>query len=213
MAADLTGKGWEKQVDHWLSELATSTPRFHWHPHEPKQNGNIKLASGYPDREIIWEGRAYLIEVKEESGTSLTVGRSVGKDKEAGSGVKPSQYRELDLHLAAGAPCFVAVLLQAPAARERKQAQLLGPPARKAESIQRLIPWADYRPWIDRREAAIAAEERWLRETAQRALRGQPTQPRPEVQASIPAAKLALMGWPLRSAQELLAALRVKCEG
>jgi hypothetical protein len=213
VAADLTGKGWEKQVDHWLSELATSTPRFHWHPHEPKQNGNIKLASGYPDREIIWEGRAYLIEVKEESGTSLTVGRSVGKDKEAGSGVKPSQYRELDLHLAAGAPCFVAVLLQVPAARERKQAQLLGPPARKAESIQRLIPWADYRPWIDRREAAIAAETRWMADTAQRALRGQPTQPRPEVQASIPAAELAVMGHPLRSAHELLAALRVKCEG
>ena len=211
MPPELTGKGWEGQFDRWLDEIVASTPGFAWHCHEPKMRGPIRVSGGLPDREIILKGRAYFFECKEESGTSLTVGRAIGRDDEAGNGIKPTQYREMDRLTAAGAQCFVAVLLDVPAAKERKQARLLGPPARKAEQIRRLIRWEDYRPAIDRREAGIAALAQW-RVVAGRLMvaRGANCElpPKPVVVASIPAADLATMGHPIRNAAELLAAIR-----
>ena len=218
----MTGTGWEatfeanndKTPKGWLEALAIeSDGRLKWWRNP--QNASIyggKKESGIPDFCVLIGGVLHFIECKHEDGTSLTVGRSTGEDDEAGNGVKPSQYRWMSARPESGGIYWIAARLNVPAAKERKQGRLLGPPARQAESIQRLIPWQDYRPWIDRREAAIAEEDQWPAKNARRLLAHLPALPRPEVQASIPAADLAVMGWPLRSAQELLAALAGSCE-
>ena len=63
---------------------------------------------------------------------------------------------------------------------------------------------------MERAEEQRRALARWQIESGQLMVRNGPAcelPPKPEVQASIPAADLAVMGWPCRNAAELLKAL------
>ena len=188
--ADLTGKGWESQMELLLSQCERLTGgRLAWHRHEPKMAGKIRVSGGLPDYEAVFDGAVHLIECKHESGSAANIGRLEGTDRDCGAGVKPSQAREMDRHERAGVCCWVAVRLEVNAATLRKAAQgrVLGTGGDLPAVVCRLVPWPEWR-------ALMAAAE-------DRRRRGQ------EPQASIPAAELAVMGWPLRSAGELLKAL------
>lgn len=187
----MTGKGLETTLEAMLSDCERLTGgRLAWHRHEPKMAGKIRVSGGLPDYEAVFDGRVHLIECKHESGSAADIGRLEGTDRDCGAGVKPSQAREMDRHQRAGATCWILVRLEVSAATLRKASQMRldGTGADMPPVICRLIPWPAWR-------ALMAAAEDARR-------RGQ------EPQASIPAADLAVMGWPCRNAAELLAAIR-----
>lgn len=178
------GKGWEREVSAWLGACGG------WmHRHEPRMAGKIRVAGGVPDFEIVLDGRAHLVECKHESGPSMDLGRLVGLDRDCGSGIKPSQAREMDAATRAGARCWVAASLELPTATRRKGAQvrLDGTGGDLPAVIRRLVPWALWRARM-----ATAEEAR---------LTGG------DVQASIPAGELVELGFPLRTAAEFRRAL------
>ena len=179
------GKGWEREVE----ALMRAVPDGYTHRHEPKMAGRRRIAGGAPDYEIVLGGRAHFIECKHESDSSVDLGRLAGKDDEAGAGVKPSQAREMDAATAAGARCWIAVRLEVPEATRRKAAQVAldGTGGDMPAVIRRLVPWTLWRARM------VAAEE--ARRTGG------------DVAASIPAVELAGLGYPLRTAGELRAAL------
>ena len=178
------GKGWERDVEAMLRAVGGYT-----HRHEPKMAGRRRVAGGAPDYEIVLFGCPHFIECKHESDSSMDLGRLVGKDDEAGAGVKPSQAREMDAATAAGARCWIAVRLEVPESTRRRAAQmaLYGEGRDMPATIRRLVSWTLWRARM------VAAEE--ARRTGG------------DVVASIPAVELAGLGWPLRSAAELRAAL------
>jgi len=180
------GKGWEREVSAWLGACGG------WmHRHEPRMAGKIRVSGGVPDFEIVLNGRAHLVECKHESGPSMDLGRLLGLDRECGSGIKPSQAREMDAATKAGARCWVAASLDLPTTTRRKatQQRLIGTGGDLPAVIRQLVPWALWRARM------AAAEEARLRGG--------------DVQASIPAVELVGLGWPIRTAVELRAALLV----
>ena len=197
--ADLTGKGWESQMELLLSQCERLTGgRLAWHRHEPKMAGKIRVSGGLPDYEAVFDGAVHLIECKHESSASaMRIGRLQadigpdGKPLKVDAGVKPAQAVQMDRFLLAGpsVQCWVAARLEVNTATLKKAAQqpLIGTGGDLSAVVCRLVPWPEWR-------ALMAAAE-------DRRRRGQ------EPQASIPAAELAVMGWPLRSAGELLKAL------
>ena len=198
----MTGKGLESLLESLLSDCERLTGnRLAWHRHEPKMAGKIRVSGGLPDYEVILAGVPHLIECKHESKAAAALGRLTatkdagGEDKWTGTGVKPDQAREMDRHERAGVRCWILIRLEVNAATLKRAAQqsLMGSGGDLPAVVCRLVPWPEWR-------ALMAAAEDCRR-------RGQ------EPQASIPAAELAVMGWPLRSAQELLAALRANREG
>jgi hypothetical protein len=211
VAADLTGKGWEncfgddsKKHRGYLATLTLTTGgRLHWWQNVVTVNKyGGKSETGMPDFGIVLDGRLHFIECKHESSApSMQIGwltatkDAGGADKWTSAGVKPDQAEWMDAATKAGATCWVAARLEVNTRTREKSAQVrLGEASEPLPPlITRLIPWPEWR-------ARMAAAEDCRR-------RGQ------EPQASIPAAELALMGWPLRSAHELLAALRSNREG
>jgi hypothetical protein len=192
----MTGKGLESLLESMLSDCERLTGnRLAWHRHEPKMAGKIRVSGGLPDYEAVFDGRTHLIECKHESGSAAALGRltaakdATGDDKWTGTGVKPDQAREMDRHERAGVRCWILIRLEVNAATLKRAAQqpLMGAGGDLPAVVCRLVPWPEWR-------ARMAAAEDCRR-------RGQ------EPQASIPAAELALMGHPLRSAGELLKAL------
>ena len=179
------GKGWEREVE----ALMRSVIGGYVHRHEPRMAGKIRVAGGVPDFEIILDGRAHLVECKHESGPSMDLGRLVGLDRECGSGIKPSQAREMDAATAAGARCWVAASLELPTTTRRKGAQvrLDGTGGDMPAVVRQLVLWALWRARM------AAAEEARLTGA--------------KVEASIPAVELAGLGHPLRTAAELRRAL------
>jgi hypothetical protein len=157
--------------------------------------GKIRVSGGLPDYEAVYSGAPHLIECKHESGSAADLGRLEGTDRDCGAGVKPSQAREMDRHERAGVRCWIAVQLEVSATTLRKAAQqsILGTGGDMPAVVCRLIPWPVWR-------AKMAAAEDCRRRGV-------------EPDASIPAADLAGMGWPIRNAAELLAAIRPNREG
>lgn len=215
MASKARGAVGESYLDRLLSEChALENGRLWWHEHHPPIRGGTRAESGLPDREVLWNGRAYLLEAKEEEGTSCSLGRLIKLPK----GVKPDhgvtwrQAEEMDLHTAAGVPCFVVAILTVPykAPRKRKDGSI-SDPGYPGAAIARIVPWPTWRALMERAEEQRRSLARWQIESVRLMVRFGPAcelPPKPEVQASIPAAELAVMGYPLRSAHELLAALR-----
>ena len=178
------GKGWERDVEALLRGCGG------WfHRHEPKMAGKIRVSGGVPDFEAVFSGVCHIIEAKHESGASMNLGRLVGLDRECGAGIKPSQAAEMDAATAAGARCWIAVRLEVPESTRRRAAQVAldGSGGDMPAVIRRLVPWSLWRARM------VAAEE--ARRTGG------------DVVASIPAADLAGLGYPLRTAGELRAAL------
>ena len=210
------GTGTESRLDRLLKACEVQEGgQFYWHAHHPPIRGGTRGESGLPDREVVWNGRAYLIEAKEETGTSCSLGRLIKLPK----GVKPDhgvtwqQAEEMDRHTKAGVPCFVFACLAVPAkpAPKRRQARLQPEPERKAVEVLRIVPWPEWRALMARAEEQREAVARWQMQAGRLMVLHGPTcplPPKPEVQASIPAADLAAMGWPCRNAAELLAAIR-----
>jgi hypothetical protein len=95
----------------------------------------------------------------------------------------------MDAATAAGARCWIAVRLEVPESTRRRAAQVAldGTGGDMPAVIRRLVPWGLWRARM------VAAEE--ARRTGG------------DVVASIPAVELAGLGWPLRTAGELRAAL------
>ena len=123
----------------------------------------------------------------------------------------------MDRLTAAGAPCFVAAVLAVPAKpRKTRKDGSVADPGQAAATIARIVPWPDWRALMALAEDQRAAVAQWQRDSG-RAMVAHgpdcPLPPKPTVDASIPAADLAAMGWPCRTAAELLAALRGSCEG
>lgn len=208
------GTGTESRLDRLLKACEVMEGgRFCWHAHHPPIRGGTRAKSGLPDREVIWNGRAYLIEAKEKTGTAADLGYLTGEDTECGGGVRPGQAREMDRHQRAGVQCFVFACLAVPAkpAPKRRQARLQPEPERKAVEVLRIVPWPEWRALMARAEEQREAVARWQMQAGRLMVLHGPTcplPPKPEVQASIPAADLAAMGWPCRNAAELLAAIR-----
>ena len=202
----LTPKGWElcfgadsRSAKGWLATLALTTGgRLHWWQMVtvPNRWGG-KTEGGAPDFGLHLDGTTHWTECKNyENATAAEIGRltaakdASGNDKNIGTGVKPDQAEWMDLATKSGATCWIAVQLEVSAATLRKSAQqrLDGSGGDLPRVIRRLIPWPAWR-------ALMAAAEDCRR--------------RGEVpDASIPAADLAAMGWPCRSAAELLVALQ-----
>ena len=179
------GKGWEREVEALLRAVGGYA-----HRHEPKMAGKIRIAGGVPDFEIILLGRAHLVECKHSSGTSAALGRLVDTGKDCPpEGISPKQAAEMDAATAAGARCWIAVRLEVPESTRRRAAQVAldGSGGDMPATIRRLVSWTLWRARM------VAAEE--ARRTGG------------DVVASIPAVELAGLGWPLRSAAELRAAL------
>ena len=178
------GKGWERDVEAMLRGVGG------WfHRHEPKMAGKIRVSGGVPDFELVLSGTCHIVEAKHESGASMSLGRLVGLDRECGPGIKPSQAREMDAATKAGARCWIAARLELPESTRRRAAQvrLDGSGGDMPAVVCRLVPWSFWRARM-----AIAEEAR---------------RTGGDVVASIPAAALAMLGWPLRNAMELRAAL------
>ena len=205
----------ESYLDRLLSQCAASEGGcFHWHEHHPPIRGGTRGESGLPDREVLWKGHAYFLEVKEESGTSCSLGRLIKLPQgvKADHGVSWRQAEEMDLHTAAGGPCYVVAILTVPykAPRKRKDGTI-SDPGHAAATIARIVPWPEWRALMATAEEQRRALARWQIDSGRLMVRYGPTcelPPKPVVDASIPAADLAVMGWSLRSAHELLAALR-----
>ncbi len=179
------GKGWEREVEALLRAVGGWT-----HRHEPKMAGKIRVSGGVPDFEIVLLGRAHLVECKHSSGSSAQLGRLVDTEKDCPpEGISPKQAREMDAATTAGAHCWVAVRLEVAESARRRAAQVAldGSGGDMPATIRRLVPWTLWRARM------VAAEE--ARRTGG------------DVQASIPAAELATLGWPLRTVGELRAAL------
>jgi hypothetical protein len=185
----MTGTDWETHLKRMLEEARTASGLY-WLRHEPALRGRIRVSGGPADFGVVLNGTPHHIEAKLESGSTMDVGRLEGIDRECGSGVKPSQAKDMDAATKAGVRCWIAARLELPAATQRKLAQqkLVGAGGDVPACVQRLIPWD---LWRMRMEAAEVAR----RDGG-------------DVVASIPAAELAELGWPLRSAAELLAALQ-----
>jgi hypothetical protein len=199
----MTKAGWEACFmvdDDFVGFLptirATVGPSVQWWQNVtiPNRWGG-KIRTGKPDFCLMIAGCLHWIECKQQTGSGAVIGRLVatkdatGTDKGTGAGVEPDQAAWMDAATKAGATCWVAIRLEVNAATLRKAAQqpLIGAGGDLPAVVCRLVPWPEWR-------ARMAAAEDCRR-------RGQ------EPQASIPAAELALMGWPLRSAGELLKAL------
>ena len=208
----------ESHVDRLLNGcVAIERGRFCWHQHHPPIRGGERAESGLPDREVIWNGRAYLLEVKEESGTSCSLGRLIKLPK----GVKPDhgvtwqQAEEMDAHTAAGSPCYVVAILEVPAkAPKRRKDGTISDPGRRAATIARIIPWPTWRALMAHAEEQRREVEQWQVAAGRLMVAYGPDcalPPKPEVIASIPAATLATMGHPLASAADLLKALGQPC--
>ena len=197
----MTGTGWQCQIGNksadypgWLPQLAALYPRrLWWWRNEPEVRNGIKIPSGLPDYGCTLDGHPILIECKHTSNkASVQLGRLIkNPDRDTPEeGVSWIQAANMDSATLAGWTCFVAVRLEVNAATLRKasQVRLDGTGGDMPPVLCRLIPWSAWR-------ARMAAAEDARR-------RGQ------EPQASIPAADLAVMGWPCRNAGELLAAIR-----
>ncbi len=186
--------------------------RLCWHPHHPATHKGTRLESGLSDRGVCWNGRYSMIEAKEEDGTSASLGRTIGIDRECGNGVKPSQVREMDRHEKAGVRCYVLISLTVPAkAPKRRKDGTMSDPGYPGATIARIIPWAAWRALMQAAEDQRVALARWQIESGRLMVRLGPTcplPPKPTVNASISAADLATMGHPCRNAAELLAAIR-----
>ena len=195
MPADMTGKGWEacfgadsKQQRGYLATLALTTGgRLHWWQNVVTVNKyGGKSETGMPDFGILLDGSLHFVECKHDSGPSvMRLGQLTARQDEGGedrlttAGVKPLQAEWMDLATTAGATCWIAARLEVGEKARQQSAQVrLGPPS---DPLPPLI--TRLIPWPVWRD--LMAES-----------------------ASIPAADLAAMGWPLRSAHELLAALR-----
>lgn len=193
----MTGTGLETQLERWLSDCERlAGGRLAWHRHEPKMRGKIRVGGGLPDYEAMYSGRVHLIECKHESGSAMDIGRLDGTDLDCGAGVKPSQARELDRHERAGGVGWILARLELNATTRAKLAQMRldGSGGDPAAAILRLIPWPTWRGWMARAEDSRKAATC------------------PMVRASIPAAELAGMSYPCRSAAELLKALEQPCQ-
>ena len=154
-----------------------------------------------------------MLEVKEETGTSAALGCLTRPDdgKRPAHGVTWQQAEEMDRATIAGVPCFVVMVLTVPAKpRKTRKDGSVADPGQTAATIARIIPWATWRALMQAAEDQRAAVAQWQRDSGRAMVRNGPTcplPPKPTVDASIPAADLAVMGWPCRSAGELLKAL------
>ena len=211
--AAVRGASAEGHVDRLLSAASVmERGRLHWHQHHPPIRGGQRAESGLPDREVLWNGRAYLLEAKEKTGTSIDLGRIENKNTDCGGGIRPTQVEEMDLHTAAGVPCFVVAILTVPAKAPRKRKDgSISDPGYPGATIARIIPWPAWRALMARAEDQRAALARWQIDSGRLMVAGGVNcalPPKPTVDASIPAADLATMGHPCRTAAELLAVIR-----
>ena len=180
----MTGKEWERTVEAWRAAVGGWDCRF-----EPKVQNGYKMEGGTPDFGVYRGGAFHLIECKKETAASMTLAKNKNSD---GSGISPAQAAEMDRATSRGVRCWVAARLELSEVQRRKLAQqpIYGGSGDVPAAIQRLIPWALWR-------ARMAAAE-------EARLRGD------KVDASIPAAELAAMGWPIRSAAEFRRALETR---
>ena len=209
------GASAEGHVDRLLSAASVlERGRLHWHQHHPPIRGGQRAESGLSDREVLWNGRAYMLEVKEETGTSAALGCLTKPldGKRPTHGLTWQQAGELDLHTAAGVPCYVVMILTVPArAPKRRKDGTISDPGCLAATIARIIPWAAWRALMVRAEDQRLALARWQIDSGLLMVRNGPAcelPPKPTVDASISAADLATMGHPCRTTAELLAVIR-----
>ena len=212
------GAAAEGHVDRLLSACAViERGRFCWHQHHPPIRGGTRGESGLPDREVVWHGRAYMLEVKEETGTSAALGCLSRPDdgKRPAHGVTWQQAEEMDRATLAGVPCFVVMVLTVPAkAAKRRKDGTVSDSGQTAATIARIVPWPAWRALMQTAEDQRAAVAQWQRDSGRAMVAHGPTcplPPKPTVDASIPAADLATMGHPCRNATELLKALGQPC--
>jgi hypothetical protein len=161
-----------------------------------------RVTSGAPDIHAIYQGAPHYIECKMfATGNKAPLGLLVrkvgadGKEKDDGGSVSPENAAVMDQLTAAGGRCWIACMVVMSEAAQRKAAQVTldGTGGDVPAVIRRLVPWGLWR-------ARMAAAEEARRTGG-------------DVQASIPAVELAGMGWPLRTAGELRAALLVDNPG
>lgn len=215
----MTGIGWQCKIGNksakypgWLPQLAKLCPtRLWWWRNEPETRNGVRLSSGLPDYGCTLDGRPILIECKHTSNkAAVSVGRLVkNPNREAPEeGVSWIQAENMDAATLAGWTCFIAVRLEVNESTRQKAAQatLDGKGGDLPTVILRLIPWQDWRRWMQRAEDARREMEVWRA----RVKNGEKVSDKaPEIHASIPALTLAEMGFPCRNAWELGAALGI----
>jgi len=183
----VTGKEWEDAV----RAMAEALPHACVFANEPKTRNGYRVEGGTPDMTLIWRGICHLVECKEASGSSIKLGRLAAPPdgKKPPPGVTWMQAEMMNSAEQAGALCWVAVQLEVSESTRRRAAQVAldGTGGDMPAVIRRLVPWGLWR-------ARMAAAEEARRTGG-------------DVVASIPAVELAGMGWPLRTAGELRAAL------
>ena len=202
----------EGHVDRLLNGcVAIERGRFCWHQHHPPIRGGVRAKSGLPDREIVRNGRAYFLEVKEKTGESIEIGLLEGADTDCGGGIRPGQAATMDTLTAAGSPCYVVAILEVPAKAPRKRKDgTISDPGRRAATIARIVPWPTWRALMAHAEEQRREVERWQITAGSLMVAYGPDCALPEkptVNASIPASALAAMGRPLASAADILKAL------
>lgn len=177
----MTGKEWEHTVEAMLEAVGGWDCRY-----EPKVQNGHKMDGGTPDFGLYLGTAFHLVECKKETAASMTLAKNKNSD---GSGISPAQAAEMDRATSRGVRCWVAARLELSDVQRRKLAQqpIFGGGGDVPAAIQRLVPWPLWRARM------VAAEE--ARRTGG------------DVVASIPAVELAALGWPLRTAGELRAAL------
>ena len=183
----MTGKEWEDAV----RAMAETLPHACVFANEPKMRAGYRVEGGTPDLTLIWRSICHLVECKESSGSSIDLGRLAKPErgKKPPPGVTWMQAATMTAAEQAGALCWVAVHLEVAESTRRRAAQVAldGTGGDMPAVIRRLVPWTLWRARM------VAAEE--ARRTGG------------DVAASIPAVELAGLGYPLRTAGELRAAL------
>ena len=177
----MTGTEWEHQIERWLKALPLASFR-----NEPKVQGGYKMAGGTPDYTALLAGRCHLIECKLETSTAfvlgqltapVTVSAATGKETKEKHGISSEQSATLTRWESHGGYGWIAARLEVSALAPRgKQAKLLDE-GRKAQVIQRIVPWRVWRKMLE------------------------------EGKCSVPYLEFAGLGYPLNSAQELIAAI------
>ena len=193
-----TGQQWEREIGRLLDGIHGCA----WLPIPPAMRAGRRVTSGAPDIHAIYQGAPHYIECKMfATGNKAPLGLLVrkvgadGKEKDDGGSVSPENAAVMDQLTAAGGRCWIACMVVMSEAAQRKAAQVTldGTGGDVPAVIRRLVPWGLWR-------ARMAAAEEARRTGG-------------DVQASIPAVELAGMGWPLRTAGELRAALLVDNPG
>ena len=178
----MTGKEWEHAIEAMLRAVPGAWPCRY----EPKMQAGYRVDGGTPDFGIWVAPTYHLIECKLSSKGWMPL----AKTEKGGDGVSPAQAETMDAAERAGIRCWVAARLELSEAQYRKLSQqtITGVGGDVPRAVQQLVPWS---VWGD-----------WMRRAEGQRLRGEP------VQASIPAADLVRLGYPLRHVGELVVALR-----